>query len=127
LKSLLENAPKHFVGPPFSARGVLVRPDDRSINERAELVFIHLEPKRLEDGLPATGLCPSVKAVVDGLPAAEALGQVSPLHAGANAPDDCVDEVPVAALRGRTRPPAEQRLDALPFQLGQFVSVHGQR
>jgi len=72
LKNLLENAPEHFVGSPFSARGVLVGPDDGSINERAEL--IGLSPKLLEDGFPSGCLSPTMKAVVDSLPAAESLG-----------------------------------------------------
>jgi hypothetical protein len=104
LKNLLENAPEHFVGPPFSARGVLVRPDDRSIDEGAELVLIRFKPERLEDGFPAAGLRPAVKPVVDRLPAAVALREVTPLHAGPDAPDDGVDEVAVAALRQGSRP-----------------------
>ena len=39
-KNHLESVPKHFVGSPFSARGVLVRPDDRPIYEGANLVFL---------------------------------------------------------------------------------------
>jgi hypothetical protein len=71
LKNLLENAPEHFVGSPFSTRGVLVCPDDGSINEGAE--FIDLKPKLLEDGFPPAGVGPSMKAVVDSLPATESL------------------------------------------------------
>jgi len=72
LKNLLENAPGHFVGSPFSTRGVLVRPDDGSISERAEIV--DLKPELLEDGVPSARVGPAMKAVVDSLPAAESLG-----------------------------------------------------
>jgi hypothetical protein len=102
LKNLLENAPEHFVGPPFSARGVLVRPDDRSIDERAKLVFVGFQAQLFEDCLPATGVCPAMKAIVDGLPAAKAFGKVTPLHAGPDAPNDSVDEVAVAAFGRRS-------------------------
>jgi len=100
LKNLLENAPEHFVGSPFSTRGVLVRPDDGSINERAEI--IDLKPKLLEDGFPSARVGPAMKAVVDRLPAAETLRQVTPLNAGSHTPNDSIDEIAVATLGRRT-------------------------
>ena len=80
----------------------MVRPDDGSIHEGAELVFVGLEPKLLEDRLPTPGLSLPMEPVVDGLPVAVPLRQVTPLNACANAPDDGVDEVPVAALGVRS-------------------------
>ncbi len=127
MKNLLENAPKHFVGPPFSARGVLVRPDDRGIHDRAELIFIHLQAESLEDDSPAACLGPAVEPVVDGLPVAEPFRQVPPLDACADAPDDRVDEVPVTALGRWPGPHWYQRLEAFPLVLRQFMSVHSER
>jgi hypothetical protein len=127
LKNLLENAPEHCFGPPFSARGVLVRPDDRGIDERAEFVFVGFEPKLFEDGLPAPRLGPAMEAVVDRLPVAVPLREVTPLHAGANADDDSVDEVAVPALGAGSRARRNQGRDAVPLSLREFVSVHSQR
>jgi hypothetical protein len=103
----------------------LVRPNDRCIEERADVVDFDLE--RLEYVLPDAALRPASEAVVDGLPRPEARVKIAPRRAGAHAPDDCVDEFAIAALGDRARSGRKKRLELLPLCVGEFVAVHGKR
>jgi hypothetical protein len=82
--------------------------------------------KRFEYDLPVTLLCPVRKSVVDRLPGAEALGQVSPGHACFRTEKHGFDEQPISS-----RCPwasflfRQDRLQSSPLIFGQRMSVHG--
>ena len=61
------------------------------------LIVDALEP--LPEPLPQLALFPAAKAVVDGVPVAELIGQVPPRNPGACLVQDGFDEHPVAELR----------------------------
>jgi len=103
----------------------LVRPNDRCIEERADIVGLNLE--RLEYVLPDTALRPASEAVVDGFPRTEPRVQVAPGCTGAEAPNDGVDEFAIAELRNRPRSAREKWLELLPFRVAEFVTVHSKR
>jgi len=75
----------------------LVRSDYRTIEDGAN--FVELELQRLEYPKPGSAIGPVREAVVDGLPRAEALGQISPCNTRLGAKYDGVDERPIPNLR----------------------------
>jgi len=113
LKNLLENAPKHFFGSPFSTRGVLVGPNHRSVDERPDIVDV--QPERLENRFPTASSRPPVEAVVDRFPAPVAFGQVAPLDTRFDPPDNGIDEISVTTSRTRTGSSAEERPNTFPL------------
>jgi hypothetical protein len=100
----------------------LVRPDNGGIEEGAS--FIDFNGQLLEEPLPDTSLRPPVEPVVHGLPGAESLRQVSPRDTGPDSPDDCVDEVTVAALGARPWARGEKVFDSQPLSITQLMSAH---
>ncbi|AKV04333.1 hypothetical protein AKJ09_10996 [Labilithrix luteola] len=40
MKNLLESGPEHWIGPPFSARRILVCANDGPIDNRTNLVYL---------------------------------------------------------------------------------------
>jgi hypothetical protein len=101
----------------------LVCANDRAVDDRTDLVDLQLE--RLEDQLPAALLRPIRERVVDRLPRAKPLGQVSPSHACLGAKEHGFDEEPVTS-RGRWSRllPRKDGLQASSLILGQRVSMH---
>ena len=72
----------------------MVRTNDGCIEQNA--LFVELDLKVLEDGLPVPSPRPEREPIVDRLPWTKALGQVSPRDAGLEAVEDRVDEQAVA-------------------------------
>jgi hypothetical protein len=100
-----------------------VRANDGTVDDRANLV--DLELKLLEDDLPLALLRPVVEPVVDGLPRTEALGQISPRHAGLGSEQYGFDEEPIASRRLRSGLLLrDHRLEATPLLFGERVSMH---
>ena len=123
MKSLLENGPKRCIGSPFSARSVLVRSDYGGVDDGAG--FVYLKAKRLEHLLPDTSLGPIRKAVIDALPRAEALRQVSPRDTSSGAVEHRVNELPVTQLGSRARASIRQHQSKVrPLFVAESVSVH---
>jgi hypothetical protein len=81
--------------------------------------------ERLEDQLSAALLRPIREPVVDRLPRAKPLGQVSPWHACLGPQEHGFDEEPITS-RGRWSSllPRKDGLQASPWILGQRVSMH---
>jgi len=98
-----------------------MRSGNRGVNEASCFIPLHLE--RLEDALEVTGLRPVRKAVVDGLPVAVSLRQITPRCPGLEHVHDRVEEAAIASARF----PAvamNERFYLLPLCVGQFMSVH---
>ena len=76
-----------------------MRARNRRVDEQLlePLIVDALEP--LPEPLPQLALFPAAKAVVDGVPVAELIGQVPPRNPGACLVQDGFDEHPVAELR----------------------------
>jgi len=101
-----------------------MRPDHGGIDEGACIIDCYGE--LFEEPLPHAALRPAREPVVDGLPGAEPFREIAPGHASADSPDDCVDELPVAALGARARLRRQQLLDPPPLRITQVVSAHAQ-
>jgi hypothetical protein len=71
-----------------------MRTNDGSIEQNALFVELHLE--MLENGLPVSPPRPQREPIVDRLPRAKTLGQISPGDAGLETVENCVDEEAVA-------------------------------
>ena len=54
----------------------------------------------LPESLPDVALLPTAKAVIDGIPMAECIGQVPPWESGTRLVENGFDEPPVAEHRG---------------------------
>jgi hypothetical protein len=102
----------------------LVRPNGGGIEDRAG--FINFDGQLFEEPFPEPGVRPALVPVVHGLPGSETFRQVSPGNARLGPPNDGIDELPVPSLGERTGSDREERLNALPLFIGQFVSVHGE-
>ena len=94
MKNLLENGQKHWIGPPFSARRILVCANDRPIDDGSGL--INLELKLAEDRRPVALPGPVRESVEDAFPRSEPLGQVAPRQAGLGPKKHRFDEEAVA-------------------------------
>ena len=123
MKNLLESGPEHFVGPPFSARRILVCTNDRAIDDRADVIDLVLQ--RPEDRGPVSLPRPVVEAVVDGLPRPEALRQISPRAACLRSVEDGVYEKTIASDGlGSRALPGQDRLQLAPLRIRERVPVH---
>jgi len=71
--------------------------DDGGVDH--DTFIIHSDAKRLEDRRPVAAQRPVGEAIVDGLPRAEAFGQVAPRNACFCAKQYGVDKSPVVELR----------------------------
>jgi hypothetical protein len=70
--------------------------DDGTVHEDASDRFQGVfADQGLEQSLPDTGVEPATEAIVDGIPGAEAGGEVSPRHAGAGEVEQGFQEEPV--------------------------------
>src|SRR5438067_894576 len=97
-----ERPPPHNPGRPAFFRGPggrLVGADDAAVHQEqvpVDLAVAH--PAGLEvaeDAVPQALAGPVAEAVVDGLPGAEAVGQVAPAAAVGQRPEDAVEHQPV--------------------------------
>jgi hypothetical protein len=85
--------------------------------------------QRGDDADPGAVAAPAVEAAEDGLPRPVTLGEVTPRRAGVQDPEDPDDERTVVA--GRAAYAAgmallgEQRRDAGPLRVREFVAAHG--
>ena len=123
MKSLLESGPEHFVRSPFSARRILMSADDGAIDDGAGLIDLDLQ--LLEDRGPVAGARPVGEAVVDRLPRAEPLRQISPGHAGLGSIQYGFNEQSIASRgRGPRLLSRQDRLKPTPLFVREPVSVH---
>lgn len=97
--------------------------NDGAVDDRTDLVDLQLE--RLEDQLPTALLRPVCEPVVDRLPRAKPLGQVSPWHPCFGPKEHGFDEEPVTSRGLRSSLLLWQDgLQPSPLILGQRVSMH---
>jgi hypothetical protein len=91
-----------------------------------EAPFVEPQLQPLDNAVEQAAVAHPPEAVVDGLPGAEALGQVAPGGAGVEPPEDAVEHkavvLPLAARLGRLR--GEEGSEQLPLLVGEFVSLH---
>jgi hypothetical protein len=100
-----------------------VRSDYRPIDDGAD--FVDFDLQLLEYTEPSSAIGPVREAVVDGLPRAEALGQISPWNTGLGPKEDGVDELPIPDLGSRALALLRKQLaKPQPLLVGQSVSVH---
>jgi hypothetical protein len=104
---------------------VLVRPDVGGVGNRGFVVGV--ASHELQDPVEDLGRIPARKFGVNGLPGAEALGKVAPGNARLRNVEDRIHEGPIGEF-GRTGFAAalgrQQRLNPLPFFVGQLVTSH---
>ena len=123
MKNLLESGPKHCIGSPPSARSILMRSDHGSVDDGANLIMFELE--LLEDELPNAPVCPVGEAIVDRLPRAKSLRQITPWNAGFSPEKDRVDELSVADFRlGTLATLRKKGSQPGPLFITQCMSVH---
>jgi hypothetical protein len=103
----------------------LVRADDGAIEKRANVVYLDL--KLFEDALPDSPSCPTGEAVVNGLPGAIPVGDISPRRTRLYAPHHRIEKVAVTALGWRTRGAREKGTNFVPLGICELVAVHRQR
>ena len=109
---------------------MLVGADDGAVDEVERPVEppfrIGLALQRGQDAIPDAGLLPAVEARRDGLPRAVAFGQGAPGTAGAQDPEDAVQDgtVVLGGTAGTGLLRREQRAQALPLHVGQVTRVH---
>ena len=110
----------------LSARRVLMRADDRAIQEQNAKVRIL---QVLHDGLKYAALAPPIEALKNGVPFAKALGQVTPRSAGLGDPHDRIDEQTI--ILGRRAGIAflswQQVLDSLPLLVRNLMASQHHR
>jgi hypothetical protein len=95
----------------------------RAVDDRSYVVVVVLQ--RAEDGLPVAFLRPVRKPVVDRLPRAKPLRQVTPRKTGSDAVEHRFDEESVTAYRGRARLlDGQHSLQTPPLGVRERVSVH---
>lgn len=75
--------------------------NDRTVNDAA--CFIKFELQLSKDSLPSAGTSPIGESVVDRLPRAKTIWQITPRNAGASAIEDRFDEETIAQQRLGTR------------------------
>ena len=97
--------------------------DDRSVDDRACVVDLVLQ--LTEDRGPVSLPRPVREAVVDRLPRAKSLRQVTPRRAGLGSIEHGLDEESVSAYRRRARALSRQHaLKPTPLLFRECVSVH---
>lgn len=96
MKILPENDRYHWPGPPFSARGILVSPDDCCIEDCYGFIGFNL--KGFENRVPVAALRPLRKSIKNRFPFPESVGQVSPCDAGFQHVQNGVNEIAIAQL-----------------------------
>jgi len=100
-----------------------VRSNYRPIDDGAD--FVDFKLQLLEYPEPSPTIGPVREAVVNGLPRAETLRQISPWNTGLGAKEDGVDELPIANLGSRALALLRKQLaKPQPLLVGQSVSVH---
>ena len=115
------NDPDCCFGSPFSARCVLMRTNDGSIEEHA--LIIELDLKMLENALPVPPPRPKRESVVDSFPRTEALGQISPRNARLESVQHRLDEEALAKFRCRPATTWKYAGQKFPLRIGQSMAV----
>jgi hypothetical protein len=97
----------------------------RAIGDRR--CFIYVDSQLSKNLRPAILLGPVAKPVVDALPVAEALGQITPLDARLRPEDHRIEKEPIST-RGLAPwcSEGEQGLHSSPLRVGQRVPLHTQ-
>src|SRR5215470_1077719 len=113
-----------FRRPGGRAGGPDVGPIDAEQLRVDQACFVEPELEPLDDAVQQAAAAEFGKAVVDGLPGSEALGQVAPGSAGVQPPEDAIEHeavvFPLAAPRGRSG--RKKGSKQLPLFVGKFVS-----
>src|SRR5262249_47465871 len=109
---------------PFGARGVLMRPDHGAVEQEPLQVGV-LQGQ--EPPLPGPLLRPAIEPPPDGVPVAEAFGEVPPGGAGLGDPEHGIDEEPVILGRdaGVASLPGQKVSDPLPVLILDLMASHG--
>src|SRR3984957_6577328 len=111
--------------PSFLGAGaMLVSAHDGGVDHHVFVVVI--AGQEFENPLENAALGPSVEALIDDLPVAKALGQITPRDAGAKPEEDGFDEQ--AIVRRRTPPMAfaagQNIFDPIPLVVAQCITSH---
>src|SRR5262245_48354926 len=98
-------------------------PDDGRVDQES----LHLrELYRLKYPRPDSRLGPAIKPLIDRIPVAKSLWQISPRSAAAGDPDDRVDKSAVVLSMSTrvTLTPGKQVLHQIPLFVREFVATH---
>ena len=108
---------------PFSAGCMLVRPDDRSIDDGRDFE-IGVVCQSSHDALPHTRFGPAPKTFEHAVPLAKAGAQIAPWHASSRHPHDCIDEksIVVSGAPGIAGLAWYQVLDPVPLRVRQSMA-----
>jgi len=94
--------------------------DDRSVDHLNGCVM--RRGQRVHDPAPDTSPPPADEAIIGGSIRPEASGQVAPRCAGAQDPEDAIEDTTVIYSWYAARPIWQQRLDGEPLAVGEFVA-----
>jgi hypothetical protein len=123
MKSLLESGPERCTGSPPSSASVLMRPDDRSVDDRTNVVVFELQ--LLEDKFPDAAVRPVCEPVVNRFPRSKPLWKIAPRNPGLRAVQDGIDEKSIAQLRfGALALLRQKPTQSRPLFIGQSMSMH---
>src|SRR3954449_3184558 len=108
-------------------------PDDGAIDTPEVVVdlpsVVQSIQQRGDDAGPGAVLAPTVEAREDRLPGAIAFREIAPRGAGMEDPEDAIDDrtgiIERVARPTAMRPVWQQRGDACPLRVGEFVAAHG--
>src|SRR5712671_7502247 len=110
--------------PLFSAAGVLMRADDRGVDQMQRIR--RTLGQSLENTQPHAGLGPAIVAVVDRRIGAVALRQIAPWRPRSQRPEDPVQHPAIVLARHAARFVRQQRRDHRPFLIAQIEPCHHQ-
>ena len=108
----------------MGAGAMLVSAHDGGVNHHVFVVVIAgQEP---ENPLENAALGPSVEALIDDLPVAEALGKIAPRDAGAKPEENGVDEQAIVRRRAANMALATRQnvFDPIPLIVVQSIALH---
>jgi hypothetical protein len=107
-----------------------VSPNDRAVDEkklpRDASCGVGFGQQAFEKAIPEASAAPHAKALVDGLPSAEALRAIAPRSARVEDPKKAIDDAAVVfPLPAATAVDGEDVFDALPLRIAEGVTAHG--
>ena len=108
----------------LGARAMLMSAHDGGVDHHVLVVVV--VGQELENPLENAALGPSVEALVDDLPVAEALGQITPRNTGSKPEKNSFDEQPIVRRRAAHMAFAARQnvFDPIPLVVAQGISSH---
>ena len=99
-----------------------MRADVAAVDDGARFVDAHTQ--RFVDAFPDAATRPVRETIVDVVPRAKALREITPGNSGLRAIQDRLDEFPVAEVRASALLCRQYCLEALPLLVGERVPSH---